>query len=296
LHSNWFGRLTMVKFRPWFLLAPAVILLAFIDLAPFFYGLWLGFHRWIMTVPTPPTYIAFYNYEFLVNDAEFLNAFVRGTLFAGASVIIQLVLGLATAFIICRRFRGATAFKVILTLPLAIAPVAVGSMWRLMMYPGIGPIPYYLERLLGIKWNMAGSGDIALLTTILMDTWHWLPLVALILLAGIAGVPSAILESAALDGVNAWQKLRFIYLPLIRFEILFVVLLRGMDAFRIFDEIWMLTGGGPGSATRYLSVSLYTMILKAWDLGYGMAVSLIFLYIIIILCWALYQAVMRVSE
>jgi multiple sugar transport system permease protein len=286
----------MAKFRPWYLLIPAVGLLAFIDLAPFFYMLYLSFQRWILVSSKPVTYIGFDNYQFLVNDAEFLNAFVRGVTFAVLGIIIQLVAGLGAAFIMIRKFRGAALFKVILVLPLAVAPVAIGSMWRLMMFPGVGPIPYYLEHYLGFEWNLTGNSEMAFATTILMDTWHWLPLAALILLSGIAGISPSILESAMLDGVGSWQKLRFIYLPLIRFEILFVVLLRGMDAFRIFDEIWMLTGGGPGGATRFLSVSLYTLILKGWDIGYGAAVSIVYLYVIIVLCWTLYQAVTRVSD
>jgi multiple sugar transport system permease protein len=232
----------------------------------------------------------------LVNDSAFLGSLTLGTLFAFTGVVIQLLIGLATAFIIHRRFRGVGVFKVILTLPLAIAPVAVGSMWRLMMYPGIGPIPYYMERLLGIDWDITASSDIAFATTIIMDTWHWLPFVALILLAGIEKVPLDILESAEVDGVSNWQKLMHIFLPLIKYEVALVVLLRAMDAFRIFDEIWMLTGGGPGSATRYLSVLLYTLILRGWDIGYGATVSIIFLYIIIVVSWILYQIIARVSE
>ncbi len=286
----------MVKFRAWYLLLPAVLLLAFVDLAPFFYELYLSFTRWIFTVPKPPTYIGLENYKFLVNDSAFLGSLTLGTLFAFTGVIIQLLIGLATAFIIHRRFRGVGVFKVILTLPLAIAPVAVGSMWRLMMYPGIGPIPYYMERLLGIDWDITANSDAAFATTIIMDTWHWLPLVALILLAGIEKVPLDILESAEVDGVGNWQKLMHIFLPLIKYEVALVVLLRAMDAFRIFDEIWMLTGGGPGSATRYLSLLLYTLILRGWDIGYGATVSIIFLYIIIVVSWILYQIIARVSE
>jgi multiple sugar transport system permease protein len=286
----------MAKFRPWYLLVPAVSLLAFIDLAPFFYGIYLSFLRWIMTSPTPPIYVRFDNYGFLVNDSEFLGAFVRGITFAAVSIACQLVLGLGTAFIMLRKFRGNIVFKVILTLPLAVAPIAVGSMWRIMMFPGLGPIPYYLKEFFGIKWDMAGNSTAAFATVVMMDTWHWLPLAALILLSGIASIPQPLLESASIDGVSVLQKLRFIYLPLIKFEVLFVVLLRGMDAFRIFDEIWMLTGGGPGDTTRFLSVSLYTLILRGWDIGYGAAISLVYLYVIIVMCWVLYQAVMRVSE
>ena len=195
-----------------------------------------------------------------------------------------------------RKFKGNIAFRVILTLPLAVAPIAVGSMWRIMMFPGLGPIPYYLKHFLGLNWDMTTSSSTAFATTVMMDTWHWLPLAALILLSGLASIPQAMLESAAIDGVNILQKLRFIYLPLIRFEILFVVLLRGMDAFRIFDEVWMLTGGGPGNTTRFLSVSLYTLILRGWDMGYGAAISLVYLYVIIVMCWILFQAVMRTER
>ena len=286
----------MAKFRPWYLLVPAVSLLAFIDLAPFFYGIGLSLQRWMMTSPAPITYVGFDNYRFLVNDSEFLNAFVRGITFAAISIACQLLLGLGTAFIMLRKFKGDIVFKVILTLPLAVAPIAVGSMWRIMMFPGLGPIPYYLQHFFGIHWDMTGDSATAFATVVMMDTWHWLPLAALILLSGIAGVPQPLLESASIDGVTVLQKLRFIYLPLIKFEVLFVVLLRGMDAFRIFDEIWMLTGGGPGDTTRFLSISLYTLILRGWDIGYGAAISLVYLYVIIVMCWVLYQAVMRVSE
>jgi multiple sugar transport system permease protein len=286
----------MAKFRPWYLLIPAVSLLAFIDLAPFFYGMYLSFLRWVFVSPTPPAYIGFDNYGSLVNDSEFLNAFVRGVTFAAVGISCQLLLGLGTAFIMLRKFRGNVAFKVILTLPLAVAPIAVGSMWRIMMFPGIGPIPYYLKEFLGITWDMSRSSAAGFATVVMMDTWHWLPLAALILLSGIASIPQPLLESASIDGATILQKLRFIYLPLIKFEVLFVVLLRGMDAFRIFDEIWMLTGGGPGDTTRFLSISLYTLILRGWDIGYGAAISMVYLYVIIVMCWILYQAVMRVSE
>jgi multiple sugar transport system permease protein len=168
-------------------------------------------------------------------------------------------------------------------------------MWKLLVYPAIGPLPYYLAKL-GLIWDISTNSTVALLTTVLMDTWHWLPFSVLIILAGLSGVPLAILESAAIDGVSGIKKLTHIMLPMIKFELLLVILFRGMDSFRIFDEIWMLTGGGPGSATRYLSVSLYMLTLKGWDIGLGSAFSTLFLYIIIVMSWLLYQSTMRLGD
>jgi multiple sugar transport system permease protein len=204
------------------------------------------------------------------------------------------VAGIIVALIIHRRFRGESIFKVILTLPLAIPPVAIGSMWKLLVYPAIGPLPYYLSKI-GISWDITKSATNSFATTVIMDTWHWLPFSVLIILAGLTGIPKEILESAAVDGASGLRRLWYIIFPSIKFELMLVVLFRGMDAFRIFDEIWMLTGGGPGNTTRYLSVSLYMLVLKGWDIGLGSAFSALFLYIIIVLSWILYKIIIRVK-
>ena len=280
-----------IGFRAWFLLIPAMVLLVFTGLVPFFYALYIALNRYILVSATAPMkYIGLNNFRTLVNDIEFTSSFLRGVAFSAACVLVQLWLGLGVAFILFRGFKGISLFRVILCLPLAIPPIAIGSMWKLMMNPGIGPVPYLLRKV-GILYDYTGNAFQAFVTTILMDTWHWTPFVALVLLAGLSAIPRETIESAEVDGASPWQMLRYVYLPLIKHECLLVILLRFMDAFRIFDEVWMLTTGGPGSATRYLSISLYTLILKGWDMGYGAAISLVFLYVIIVLSWILFKVI-----
>ena len=183
-------------------------------------------------------------------------------------------------------------FRTIHTLPLMVAPIAVGATWRLLTVPGLGPLPYYLDQWFGIDFRIGSFPDQAFLTTVVMDVWHWTPLVTLTLLAALSSMPKEPFEQAQIDGANRFQVFWHITLPLLRPAILATVFIRMMDALRTVDEVWMLTGGGPGAATRYIGLYIWRVVFPKTDYGYGSAMSLLTLYLTIVMCWLLYVALM----
>jgi len=173
-----------------------------------------------------------------------------------------------------------------------IAPIAIGATWRLLTIPGFGPIPYYLSKWFGIDYNIGRFASHASLTVVLMDIWHWTPFVTLCLLAGLTSLPKEPLEQALVDGANRWQVFRYITLPAIMPIVLTTFFIRVMDALRVVDEIWMLTGGGPGDTTRYIGLHIWRIVFPKTDYGYGSAMSLLTLYFTIVLCWLVFTAIM----
>ena len=275
----------------WGLLAPTLIVLGFAGLLPFFYVLYVGFFDWnIFAKASGLVWAGLDNYRELVFDSEFLAALRRGALFTFFAVSIEMILGFVLAQLLMSEFPGKGFFRAIHALPLTVAPIAVGAVWKLMTNPGLGPLPYFLRRL-GIDYNIGVPGPQAFATTVLMDVWHWTPFVTLTLLAGLSSLPREPFEQAMVDGANRWQILRYISLPMLRPVILTALFLRIMDALRIVDEVWMLTGGGPGTSTRYVGIHVWRVVFPKTDYGYGSAMSVLLLYFTIVLCWLLMTAI-----
>jgi multiple sugar transport system permease protein len=276
-------------FTPWLLVIGAFVILLFNDVFPTLYAFYLSLHVYNLVTNPQPSFTYLNNYANLLRyDLDINASFIRGFTFSILTTIISLFLGLAVAFFMAKDFKGKSIFRIIMCLPLAIPPITVGSMWKLMCNPNIGIIPYFLK-FLGITYDISFNSLHAFITVLIMDLWHWTPLVGLVLLASLASIPKQIIESAEVDGASWPQKLRYIYFPLMALDILFVAIIRFMDSLKIFDEIWMLTGGGPGTSTRLVSIALYSMVLKRWDMGYGAAVSMVFTYVIIFVSWILYK-------
>jgi len=283
-----------MKFRPWILVLPATLYLFLIDIAPTIFALWASFQKYILLSPLPIEFVAFENYKKLLNDVDFWQSFVRSLTFASLSTIVQLIIGMGVAFILYRDFKGKNIFRTILVLPLGVSPIAIGCMWKLMMNPLMGPVPWILKQL-GFTFNYAAISWQAFGLLVLLDTWHWLPFTAIVLLSGLVSIPKDTIESSEVDGANVLQKLLHIQLPLITNEILLVTLMRFMGSFQIFDEVWMLTTGGPGHATRFLSILLYqTALLYSIDVGYGVTISLLYLFFIVIFSWILFKIIRSV--
>lgn len=275
----------------WGLLAPTLIVLGFAGLLPFFYVAYVGFFDWNVFAKTSGlVWAGVDNYRELVFDSEFLAALQRGAVFTFFAVGIEMILGFSLAQLLMSEFPGKGFFRAIHALPLTVAPIAVGAMWKLMTNPGLGPLPYYLRRI-GIDYNIGVPGPQAFITTVIMDIWHWTPFVTLTLLAGLSALPREPFEQAMVDGANRWQIMRYIALPMLRPVILTALFLRIMDALRIVDEVWMLTGGGPGTSTRYVGIHVWRVVFPKTDYGYGSAMSVLLLYFTIVLCWLLMTAI-----
>jgi multiple sugar transport system permease protein len=273
----------------WLLLLPTMLVLIVMGVFPFVYVLVISFFDWNAFAANPTLQFAgLENYRRLVFDAQFLNSLWLTLQFAFFVVVSELVVGYVLAQLMMRQFPLKGLFRTIHTLPLMVAPIAVGATWRLLTVPGLGPVPYYLEKWFELEYRIGTYADQAFLTIVLMDLWHWTPLITLTLLAGLSALPKEPFEQAQIDGANRWQIFWHITLPLLRPVILTTVFIRLMDALRIVDEVWMLTGGGPGASTRYIGLLIWRVVFPKTDYGYGAAMSLLTLYLTIVVCWLLY--------
>ena len=281
----------------WGLLAPTLIVLAITGFLPFIYVLYVGFFDWNVFAADPALhYAGANNYRRLVFDEEFLTALGNTLKFTFWAVGSELILGFMLAQLLTQNFPGKTIFRTIHALPLMVAPIAVGATWRLMVIPGFGPIPFYLDRWFDFDYNIGTFAGHAFFTTVLMDVWHWTPLVTLTMLAGLTALPKEPFEAALVDGANRWQVFRYLTIPLMLPVFLTTIFIRLMDALRVVDEVWMLTGGGPGNATRYVGIHIWRVVFPKTDYGYGSAMSLLVLYFTIVLCWLLFIALTQVGQ
>jgi multiple sugar transport system permease protein len=276
----------------WALLTPTLIILFITGVLPFLYVIYIGFFDWsIFSAKAGMVFAGVNNYRTLVFDSDFLAALGRTVLFAFYAVGIEFVLGYFLAQSLVKNFRGKAFFRTILALPLMVAPIAVGATWRLMTIPGFGPVPYFLSKWFGIDYNIGRYAGHAFTTIILMDIWHWTPFVTLVLLAGLTSMPIEPFEQAMVDGANRWQMFRYITVPMLMPIALTAFFIRMMDALRVVDEIWMLTGGGPSAATRTLGIHIWRVVFPQTNYGYGSAMSLLVLYFTLVLSWLVFTSI-----
>ena len=281
----------------WALLAPTLAILAVVGFLPFLYVLYVGLFDWNpFSNQLGMQWAAVNNYRRLVFDGAFLDSLWRTGLFAFVSVSIELSLGFLLAQTLVKNFPGRTIFRTLYVLPLVMAPIAVGATWRLLTIPGFGPIPYFLDKWFGIDYRLGTFADQAFLTVVLMDVWHWTPFVTLTLLAGLTAMPKEPLEQAQVEGANRWQVFRYLTIPMMMPVLLTVIFIRLMDALRVVDEVFMLTSGGPGTATQFIGIHIYRVVVPKTDYGYGSAMSLLVLYFTIVLCWLLFIALAQVGK
>lgn len=276
------------KRAAWAFLAPSLLVLGVFGFLPFLYVIWVSFYDWNLFGTRGRVYSGVDNYRQLVFDEAFLEALGRTLLFTAWTVTSTIVLGFLLAKLLTRDFPGKAFFRGVHTLPLMIAPITVGATWRLMTAQGFGPLPFYLNEWFGWELNLGSNPTQAFFAAVAMDIWHWTPLVTLTLLAGLVSLPSEPFEAARVDGASALQTFRHITLPLLLPTLLTVVLLRVMDALRVVEDVFMLTGEGPGGATRFVGIYLWRQVFAKSAYGYGSAMSVMLLYFTIVLCWLLY--------
>lgn len=281
----------------WGLLSPTLIILGIVGLLPFIYVLVIGFFDWnVFSATGEPIWTAVNNYRRLVFDEAFLSSLWRTLGFTALAVGLELILGFLLATTLVRNFPGKAVFRTVHALPLLVAPIAVGATWRLLTIPGFGLVPFYLERWFDFEYRIGGQASHAFTTTVLMDIWHWTPFVTLTMLAGLSAIPREPMEQALVDGANRFQVLRFLTIPMMMPVIITTLFIRLMDALRIVDEVFLLTGGGPASATRYIGIHIWRVVLPQTDYGYGSAMSLLVLYFTIVLCWLLFIALSQIGR
>ena len=234
-------------------------------------------------------------YEQVLHSERFHAALGRQFAFTAIILAIEVPLGLAIALTMPKRGIWVSVCLVLMALPLLIPWNVVGAMWNIFALPDIGLLGYGLNAL-GFDYNFTQQPFSAWATLILMDVWHWTSLVALLAYAGLRSIPDAYYQAAKIDGAGPWAVFRHIQLPKLNRVLTIAVLLRFMDSFMIYTEPFVLTGGGPGNATTFLSIDLVKIALGQFDLGPAAAMSLIYFLVVLLICWAFYTVMMRNEE
>ncbi len=281
-----------VNQKAWLLVLPVVVCVAFSAILP------------LMTVvnysvqdilgPESRVFVGTEWFASVMRDGELHDAFVRQVLFSLAVLAVEIPLGILLALSMPASGWKASAVLVVVALSLLIPWNVVGTIWQIYGRTDIGLLGAALSAL-GIDYNYTGSSTDAWLTVLVMDVWHWTPLVALLCYAGLRAIPDAFYQAARIDGASKLAIFRYVQLPKLRGVLMIAVLLRFMDSFMIYTEPFVLTGGGPGNATTFLSQYLTQKAVGQFDLGPAAAFSLIYFLVILLLCFVLYNWMQRVG-
>lgn len=231
----------------------------------------------------------------VLHSERFHGALGRQILFSAIVLLIEIPLGLFIALYMPRKGVWVSVCLVLMSLPLLIPWNVVGAIWNIMALPDIGLLGKAINSL-GIQYNYTRQPLAAWFTLVLMDVWHWTSLVALLCYAGLVSIPDAYYQAAKIDGARPWAVFRYIQLPKLRHVLTIAVLLRFMDSFMIYTEPQVMTGGGPGSATTFLSIDLVKTAIGQFDLGPAAAMSIIYFLIILAISWLFYTLMMRNEE
>ena len=231
-------------------------------------------------------------FQQVLHSPRFHASLLRQLSFTAIILVIEVPLGVAIALAMPRSGVWVSVCLVLMALPLLIPWNVVGAMWNIFALPDIGLLGRMINGI-GIEYNFTRQPLAAWFTTILMDVWHWTSLVVLLAYAGLRSIPDAYYQAAKIDGARPWAVFRHIQLPKLKRVLTIAILLRFMDSFMIYTEPFVLTGGGPGNTTTFLSIDLVKIALGQFDLGPAAAMSLIYFLIVLLVCWVFYTLMMR---
>ena len=278
--------------KAWFMVLPMLVLVAFSAVIP------------LMTVVNYSVQDTFGNnvffwagtawFEEILHSDRFWQAMGRNLVFSGIILAIEVPLGIFIALNMPKKGWGVPVCLVTMALPLLIPWNVVGTIWQVFGRIDIGLLGYTLHKL-GIDYNYVQDPFDAWVTVILMDVWHWTSLVVLLCYAGLVSIPDAYYQAAKIDGASRWAIFRYIQLPKMNRVLLIAVLLRFMDSFMIYTEPFVVTGGGPGNSTTFLSIDLVKIAIGQFDLGPAAAMSIIYFLIILLLSWVFYTVMTNVD-
>ena len=282
-----------VNNKAWFMVLPVLALVAFSAVIP------------LMTVVNYSVQDTFGNNQFfwagtewfveLLRSPRFYDALIRNLIFSGVILAIEVPLGIVIALSMPKKGWGVPVCLVLMALPLLIPWNVVGTIWQIFGRVDIGLLGRALADL-GIDYNYTQEPVAAWATVIVMDVWHWTSLVVLLCYAGLVSIPEAYYQAARIDGASRWAVFRYIQLPKMHRVLLIAVLLRFMDSFMIYTEPFVVTGGGPGNSTTFLSIDLVKMAIGQFDLGPAAAMSIIYFLIILALSWVFYTVMTNYGE
>ncbi len=279
--------------KAWFLVLPVLLIVAFSAVVP------------LMTVvnysvqdifdQNSAVFVGTEWYRELLNDPRLQDSLVRQFTFSSAVLLIEIPLGILVALMMPTKGKMASLCLVVLAMPLLIPWNVVGTIWQIFGRADIGLMGAFLNGI-GIDYNYAANPVDAWFTVLLMDVWHWTSLVALLCYSGLRSIPDAYYQAAKIDRASAWSVFRYIQLPKLQSVLVIAVLLRFMDSFMIYAEPFVLTGGGPGNSTTFLSQTLTKMAIGQFDLGPAAAFSLIYFLIVLLVSWLFFTTITHLDN
>jgi len=282
-----------VNQKAWFLVLPVLVVVCFSAIIP------------LMTVVNYAFQDTFGNnvffwaglswFEDLLASERLWNAFGRQVVFSSIILAIEVPLGIFVALNMPKKGIWATVCLVLMSLPLLIPWNVVGTIWQIFARTDIGLLGYTLDSL-GVNYNYTQNFFSAWITLIVMDVWHWTSLVALLAFAGLQSIPDAYYQAAKIDQASRWKVFRYIELPKMAGVLTIAILLRFMDSFKIYTEPFVVTGGGPGNATTFLSIDLVKMALGQFDLGNAAAFSIMYFLVILAVSWVFYTVMTNLDK
>jgi multiple sugar transport system permease protein len=275
------------------LLGPSILYLLALSVYPTVYSLWLSVHNYTIYRPDMVSFAGLDNFTELLDKEVFAQSFWVTILFSLFSVTLEFGLGLAVAVLLDRKMAGIGLLRTLLIVPVLISPVGMGLTFRYILAPTYGLLTYLLQSAGIPTADWMASTTWALPAVILVDVWQWTPFVTLILLSGMQSVSVEVVEAAELDGLTEWQKLWHIVLPLIRPVAMVVLLIRLIDSIRVFDMIFVLTRGGPGTSTEVLSIYSYVTGFTEGDMGSAAALAWVTVIFVNILVFFFLRALAR---
>jgi multiple sugar transport system permease protein len=278
----------------WLLALPAALLILALSIYPLLYSVWVAFVNYDFEIPGH-AFVGLRNFREIVTDPIARWSLVNTAILSAASVAVEFVLGLMLALAMVKQFRGRGVITLVLIVPLFISPVIVGQFWSLLLQQPYGPTNYLLGKLLGepveISWLTRTPWNfIAIITA---DVWQWTPFMFVILLSGLTAIPQEMFEAAEIDGATRWQTFAHVTMPLLMPIILLAITFRLLDAVKLFDIIYVMTGGGPGSSTYTASFYLYQIGFQQFHLSKATAGSWIFLALSAVIIMLLVRRLLR---
>lgn len=279
--------------RAWLLVLPVFLLVAFSAIIP----LMTVVNYSIQDIFDQNTryFVGTEWYREILNDPRLHDSLVRQFIYSFCVLAIEIPLGIAVALCMPARGLRASIVLIILAVPLLIPWNVVGTIWQIFGRADIGLLGWFLNNI-GVEYNYASNPVDAWVTVLVMDVWHWTSLVALLCYSGLRAIPDVYYQAAKIDRASNWAVFRYIQLPKLKSVLLLGVLLRFMDSFMIYTEPFVLTGGGPGNATTFLSQALTKMAVGQFDIGPAAAFSIIYFLIILLVCWVFYTAMTNMDK
>ena len=284
----------------WLFITPTIVLLLAINIFPLIWTIQLSFTNYRANRPNAAvSSVGIEHYQSILGDPDVWAAMQATAHFVFWTILLETLLGFALAYLIDRKFRGHAFWTTIILIPMMLSPAVVGNFGRFLYQPQIGLFNYVIAFFTGLppsSFEMIGSVTLAPWSIIIVDTWMWTPYVALIVLAGLRSIPDYIYEAAEVDRASAWRQFWSITLPMVLPFIMLAVLFRGIENFKMFDMVNLLTSGGPGSTTEVASITLKREAFEKWRTGYSSAFAIILFVTVFGLANIYVKALNRVKQ